>query len=478
MLFSLNSERTFNNINKNTPEDVGPGHYDIIPVMGNKKKMKAPFGTRGERSIFPKPMESPSPGEYEPKPLNSGLAITSVFMSESNRKTFSSNSNPDPTKYSHLDGWCESPLQNIPKKQYKAMPTTKTFTGYVGQSDVTCYTMNEKGEWVPSKKKKKTTEDIGPGSYFKQNQSQGTAIPISIGRGVNRNIFKMNESFPGPGSYTPQTNSNKIPIKISSVQRNSLSSQKNGDGTNFLDLKEWVEPEYEGTSIFKSRDIRKTFKDPEPTPAPTAYYRPPRQHISSGNGFGVKAERTSYSALNSNPGPGSYEPKVKWINKDKTVSFRKLVGRSISSNSASNNSNDVPGPGKYDTKDPWLKSNMPPSSVFESKVNRGEEKVNDTPGAGAYNPRIIDKDHAVPTLIHESRFSDQSSWVDKNQIENPAPDYYQSINLKPGKGKTISSTSRDKPDRDQFPGPGAYNVLHASLKSKCYNAKAPKDNDD
>lgn len=479
MLFSLNSERTFSNINKSTPENVGPGVYDITPVMGKKQKMKAPFGTRGDRSIYPKPdSEAPSPCEYEPKPLKSSLAITSVFMSESNRKTFSSNSNPDPTKYSHIEGWGAIPTQNAPKKPYKILKTQKPVTGYIGQSDITCYVTNEKGEWVPSKKKKKTNDDLGPGSYFKTNTNQQQTGSISIGHGPKRDIFKMNESFPGPGSYTPKNNNSKIPIKISSITRNSLSNQNNGPESTFLDLKEWVEPEYEGTAGFKSRDVRIAFKDPEPTPAPTAYYRPPRQYISSGNGFGCKAERSTLSSLNNNPGPGSYDSKVRWINKDKTLSIKKVTGRSNTSLSEINNSNQIPGPGKYNTSISLLKDNMHPSSVFESRVQRGEEKLDDTPGAGAYNPRIIDHDHAVPALIHESRNDNQAAWVDKNKIENPSPDYYQKVDIKPGKGKTISSTTRDRPDRDQFPGPGAYNVLHASLKTKCFNSRVPKVEDD
>ena len=68
MLFSLSSGREFTNVCKNTPEHVGPGSYNVSPKMGNKKKMKAPFGSRSSREMYPKAeMEVPSPGDYEAK---------------------------------------------------------------------------------------------------------------------------------------------------------------------------------------------------------------------------------------------------------------------------------------------------------------------------------------------------------------------------------------------------------------------------
>lgn len=486
MLFSLNSERKFNNASNNTSEDVGPGIYNIIPVIGNKKKMKAPFGSKSERNIYPtKPNDAPPPGEYDPKPLQKGLAITSVFMSETKRKPFAPASSPDPTKYSNITQWGIQPSKSAKPMKYHTLQTTKMPGGYIGQADVTCYTLNDSGNWIPSKKKTKTSKDIGPGSYD-PNPIPSKAIPITLGKRVERNIYRMNESFPGPGSYCPKSNDDKLPIKISTAPRKTYDFANSAETKEpeYLNLKEWAEPEYEGSAAFKSRNIRNTFQIPEPTPAPTAYYRPPRQFYSPGDGLGVRAERNTLSALNSNPGPGSYYPQdSKWVNKNKIMfSLKKSVGRSVSVASATAapipGGKDVPGPGKYNTMKTWVTPQMNPSSVFKSKVNRSQEVVNDVPAPGSYNPRITDNDHAVPTLIHESRFTTQGGWVDKNKIDLPAPNAYQSIVFKTGKGKTISPAYPNPSDKNDFPGPGTYNVVHSSLKTKCYNALASKDTEE
>ncbi|OHT15391.1 hypothetical protein TRFO_14148 [Tritrichomonas foetus] len=475
MLFSLNGERKFDNVIKNTPADVGPGMYEVVPVMGNHKKMKAPFGTKGDRSIFPRPkFEAPPPGEYDAKPLNPGLAITSVFMSESRRSTFTSNSNPDPAKYSQLDMWkVRTPQQIYPKKLNKP----RAVTGYVGQSDVTCYTMDEAGKWVPCKRPTESNCDIGPGSYDPQ-LGINTALPISLNKGCTRNVFKVNESFPGPGSYQPRSAKDRLPIKISNIAKEP--KPVDGGEPEFVDLKTWAPEECpEGSAVFKSRDIRQTFKEKEATPAPTAYYRPPRQYFSPGDGLGYRAERNTLGQYigNSVPGPGTYEAKpARWIQKGAKSSLNRAVGRNDIY--SINKKENVPGPGKYETTTPWVKPKMRASSVFESQAPRSKEIISDTPGAGQYNPRIIDNDHHVPPTIHESRFSKFGDWVDHNKIDFPAPDHYQKIEMDTGKGVTISRTNRDNPDKDNFPGPGYYNVVHSSLKTKCFNAHVPKSTDD
>lgn len=57
---------------------------------------------------------------------------------------------------------------------------------------------------------------------------------------------------------------------------------------------------------------------------------------------------------------------------------------------------------------------------------------NDTPGPGQYNPRITDRDHAVPELIHEARFAASGDWIDRSKEELPAPDSYQNVQITPG----------------------------------------------
>jgi hypothetical protein len=77
----------------------------------------------------------------------------------------------------------------------------------------------------------------------------------------------------------------------------------------------------------------------------------------------------------------------------------------------------------------------------------------------------------VPAIIHESRFQQFGDWVDHTKIANPAPDAYQAVRIAPGRGRTISRISRTD-QKAQIPGPGHYDVLHASLQKRSMNAKA------
>jgi hypothetical protein len=77
-----------------------------------------------------------------------------------------------------------------------------------------------------------------------------------------------------------------------------------------------------------------------------------------------------------------------------------------------------------------------------SKDVRGRVIKNDTPGCGQYNPRIIDRDHMVPELIHETRVAESGDWIDRSKEEIPPPDSYQSVQMMGRRRITISRLAR------------------------------------
>lgn len=460
MLFSLESERKFDNAIKNTPESVGPGIYNITPVIGNKKKMKAPFGSRSDRDIYSKSnMDPPPPGEYEAKPLNRNIQITSVFQSETKRKVFPASRTPGPTDYQHLDDWTPPPPRSM---HHKRLQTAKPLTGFVGQ-DVTGYTLDEQGKWMPIKVKKRGPEFIGPGSY-ENNIKLETTIPIKLDRNANRDLYGKLSTVPGPGQYVPLNRKEKLPITISTKPK---TPEIDGGAPEFIEPKQWVEqPAPEQSPAFRSRDVRGCFTLGEETPAPTSYAREQRRKIEAGNGFGYKAERNSLNPLNNNPGPGTYESKpVHWV-----PSRHSAASRAVDHPGPT--SDWVPGPGAYKVGLNWTQPVPRANSVFTSKTRRARADGNENPGPGQYTPKIVDQDHKIPPLIHESRFPKHGDWIEAAKIETPAPDQYQSIEIKPGKGRTISATDREAKIRDSFPGPGTYNVKHRGLLSRSLNAHA------
>jgi hypothetical protein len=234
----------------------------------------------------------------------------------------------------------------------------------------------------------------------------------------------------------------------------------------FVEPKAWVVPEVEGSAAFRSRDLRDAFPTTSDAPEPTAYYRPPRQQIAAGDGFGSKAERNALAVSSSTPGPGAYNVKVKWVN-----------GRSSSVRRANDDSkpDPLPGPGEYLRPETWA-TGKSPSSVFTCQVNREEKMGNGVPGPGQYQPRITDKDHSLPMTIREARFTKASDWIDTDKADVPSPDSYQAVIISPGKGRTISTLTRDEKPNDR-PGPGAYDVLHRSLFKRSLNRIAAQIKD-
>jgi hypothetical protein len=457
MLFSLETDRNFSNVIRNTPTDVGPGIYETTPVMGNRHKMKAPFGTRGSREIFVQPRDTPPPpGEYASKPLSPNVSVRSVFSSESNRTVFPGTPTPGPGSYIGLDDYQKSPPRQI---HHKRLATQSLLTGFVGQ-DVTGYTCDDAGHWVPMKIPKQGKDFLGPGCYNPGNRE--SEAMITLDRPADRNGLGRLSTNPGPGAYSPVKRKVKLPIQISGAPRDK---PPDGGEPAFVEPRMWVTRSAESSSAFRARDTRFGFLRCEETPSPVAYFRAKRAKFSAGDGFGYRAERNFGTPLHDDPGPGAYEGSPK-----------ERKGRSALPRAEDKTEHPlgwVPGPGAYNIGLTEVAPQPRAASVFSSITKRELPRPPATPPPGGYDPKIIDPVGRVPTLIHESRFPSRGGWVDRSKIDNPAPDAYQSIKIKPGRGMTISKIDRSSIDKDKFPGPGTYEVLHKSLRTPCHNARAP-----
>lgn len=461
MLFSLSTDRKFNNVIKNTPENVGPGMYEVSPKFGNKKKMKAPFGCRSTgREIFPKPEDVPSPGEYDPKPLSANITVHSVFASESDRTVFRNPGTPGPCDYGTIDDW--TPKKKTMRQRRSQLRTPPVVSGFVGQ-DVTGYTL-EDGKWVPMKKRRTGPEWLGPGTYSPKLFSNDPVI--SMDRPSNRDLFQISDS-PGPGAYHPVRKSDRLAVTIPTVPRTSI--EPDGGSPTWVNPKQWATLTREGSPAFKSREKRDMFTPKENTPSPAAYHRERQARYTDGHAFGHMEERRfSMMHLNDHPGPGEYYPRgEKWIKGNNSQLSRSVDPRGTP--------NDwVPSPDSYQNPKQWGtgKSSKRPSSVFSSRTKRTLQKIEISPGPDSYSPMNLDSIRAIPPQIRETRYSTSGDWVNPSQAEVPSPDSYQHVEIRPGKGRTISRVSREDVDRDKFPGPGAYNVVHGSIMKKSLNRRA------
>lgn len=466
MIYSLTTDRNFTNIIRNTPEELGPGSYEIAPKMGNKKKMKAPFGSRQERNLFPKPnTEQPAPGEYEAKPLGSSIVVSSVFQSESKRKVFTTKNTPSPADYGHVENWGK-PQMSSRQMHCKRLKTPRPHSGFVGQ-DVECFTPNQNGAWIPIKKEKRGEEYVGPGSYTPVEFP--TKYRCSLDSNVKREIFVNTEKVPDPCLYSPMKRSDKYPVAIRELSR---SAPIDTGEPVFVNLKEWAVPQVETSSSFRNRERRQLFPEPEKTPSPVIYNRQPKSYFPPGHSFGVRTERKFFDTNTESPGPGAYdENTVKWIKGTSGTTPRAVSHVDYAE------SLRTPGPGSYIKLPQWKKSKRP-SSVFQSRSKRSAGKIDSTPSGADYDPIINDKSKVVPQIIHESRFEKVGDWIENSKVETPAPDLYQNVELGPGKGLTIPYKYRDDNSDNKVPGPGAYNVVHASMKVKSFNSAVRNIPDD
>jgi hypothetical protein len=290
----------------------------------------------------------------------------------------------------------------------------------------------------------------------------GSEKGLSIGRADDRPIFGKLPTNPGPGTYTPVEVEDRLPIAISKTGRMKFVE---GGPVPTLGPEPWVTPAADASAAFRAMSPRNPFPKVEETPAPVAYYRPKRERFEPGVGLGYRADRTFGAPLTDGPGPGAYEARVRWIRTRKSALDRAIPD-------PINRKSYVPGPGTYQLRATWGGENSRAHSVFVSRTVRKELEPEEGPAPDAYRPKILDPVGKVPPSIHEARFAKFGDWVDYSKAEVPPPDSYQEVTIAPGKGMTFSRIGREVIEKDGFPGPGHYDVLHRPFYVRSLNARA------
>jgi hypothetical protein len=419
--------------------------------------MRTPFNSGADPT--PPRFSTPGPGEYEPKHLPYPPNIRSIFASRTPRDIYRPpvDTAPPPTAYAHLADWTPEPPPPPPPP---AGPDIRATSGFIGQNILGYHQDIETGDWLPIQRYLRDTEDIGPGSYDPRILERGNPA-VSMEMAANRDLYGCPPENPGPGAYSPMIQDLRIPPEIGrKIETKPAMSTR----TIHTGPRVWSSLANETNAVFKNKAERPLFPRIDPTPDP-GHYDPqlPLSHKAGDlSEFGVHA-RLEDRVPDEVPGPGSYELPGRWIKSGKPT-VRKAIDRERISKS-------VPGPGSYD---PVTKVETRPNSMFVSRSSRTEKVGTIAPGPGNYNPTDMDSFGTMDRRIHSSRFESHGDWIQMSLITTPAPDSYQEIATEPGIGKTIPKSPRFPPVKiNRVPGPGAYEVGHASFLRKSYNSSIP-----
>lgn len=470
MFWKVAPQRDFDNAIRNTPDDVGPGKYEILQQIGNFKTMKAPFGFNTDRNCFPLLNGiTPSPGDYEAKPIGDSIKITSVFNSGSKRDVFPANDLPSPDKHSQIVNWIQKKNKNVSKSR-KVKARSTTF--FVGQ-DVYGYIPDEYGNYIPNKIKKKGIEWIGPGTYDPKIPSVQREFHF---HGTKKGIFDTGDkSFPGPGAYTPKNENRRLKTQIGKV-----IPKRELETNNFtcIGQEEWGKHGRSASACFKSNAERDIFRDTRNNPSPTQYNQMFKLLPEKPNAevcFGSRMERKLNLPLSDTPGPGQYNQKgIQWIR-----SGSSNTNRAPKSSIFVSNSN--PGPADYNTTEGenirLEKALRKADSVFQSRSRRGQVIRGITPGPGAYDTENTYSSAQIHPQIRETRYDKVGNWIDMSKSNNPSPDRYQKLGEVEGIEQTIRHVERFNYKYSDVPGPGRYDIKHGSLLIKSHNINAPRLSD-
>ena len=443
--------RDFNLNLTQTPENVGPGSYDISSERKTPRTSRVAFGSTTERNInLSKTEITPSPGAYE-YTVSSSRSASSVFHSSTKRDIFSPSENPSPADYSLIKDWCPKKSAPIKAKIEKVHHDSPNF----GQ-DVSGYIQEEDGTLRAVKKVRKDETYLAPGTY---NPSEPTTSRTHQMKEPYRDFKFGNDSgTPGPGSYSPTERNTKM---RSQIRARSYKTEAEPPLSGNLGHTEWAK-DRRPTSNFSSKSKRDCFSGVSDTPAPTAYqHESMRRAKSSTGGFGQKSKR--FEEINdTTPGPGQYEGKpVKWVHvvSGKNGTIRKRQ-RDV------HEEDQTPGPGSYNISSKWGEKKRPSSSFGKSK-RRTVASGDETPGPGAYE---IDRSMCVRGMeIHCSRL-DHGSMFATSSRDTPAPDSYGTVSSLSSRGYSIPRGDRFKGTTSDTPGPGSYEIGQKSLVKKSYNA--------
>ena len=430
--------------------------------------MKAPFNVRAGPPIDHL-SGIPGPGQYEAKPVDeSQCDYASVFNSRTKRSLYGKfPPYPAPDRYSEIKDWTPAPPPE-PRPNYEPEPYRPP-SGFFGQPNIAGYAENESGRMVPIIRMERGPEMIGPGTYSPK-QPENDIPSVSLGMEARQDLWGTPPDVPGPGAYLIPEINTKIPVAISKrvEERPSSSVRKIHCGP-----KAWTSLAAETNAVFKFQGDRQIFPPGDQTPDP-GYYNPEsarRKEAGDRSSFSVRSDRPEIFPTIETPGPGTYEIKDKWI-KDKRPTTPRAVVEDVIPTAY------VPGPGAYNVE---LKRKIDrrPNSVFMSRSKRTTSAETDPPGPGKYSPKIIDEYRRIPKKITQTRYEKVGDWLEQSKKKTPSPDAYQRIDSDLRRGRTIPKSPRFAVEhRNRVPGPGTYEVKHATMFRKSRNSSVPPMPDD
>ncbi|OHS98406.1 hypothetical protein TRFO_35230 [Tritrichomonas foetus] len=458
--------RDFSFAKSNTPEQVGPGSYNVETSSPRSARSPSACFKRNDvgasRDIFQvTSIVTPSPADYDQPFLNTRLACTSSFQSKTKRNLFNLQNNPGPCEYGEVHDW--KPENSKKRARMASSYRQKPISGNVGQ-DVLGYELKDDGSVRVVKKLFHGPEWVGPGSYSPQNQSSSRVHSLNE---CYRHCELWDENDnPGPGKYSPLESDKKYMRRISDKPKSDEVIPHKSEG---LSQVEWGPHLEKGrnsqNSIFKSKTTRKLYPEVEETPSPAAY----RVESSRKSGtsmsnaaFGQRSPRFD-DKTEISPGPGQYESKkMAWGKKGSS-----LVRRAVDKYDPSSES---PGPGAYSPKQGnsfnKRKKDSRPTSSFASQSKRGWENSTCSPGPGAYNVGRRSESANRKKTIHASRFKETNNFMYNPYMDNPSPADYQHIEKVSKRGRSISRSDRFDNRVNDTPGPGSYEIVHSSMLKK------------
>jgi len=225
----------------------------------------------------------------------------------------------------------------------------------------------------------------GPGAYSLKSNfelANSKAHGSSIVPRRPDSAYLAHGQIPGPGAYTPNdiTKSKQPAYKIGTSSRDGLNSSYVGGQPG---------PGQYNPSPMKSKgqirfgsSTRKGLSETTFTPGPGAYTVPSKVNEGPKYHMGIKKEDQSLMYAKTIPGPGAYNPSVRFV-KDSQPSF----GIGSGKRDDLYRSGMAPGPGQYDVRG---RHGGPHWGFGSSK--RDDLKRSEHPGPGAYTlpPKIAD----------------------------------------------------------------------------------------
>ncbi|KAH0792904.1 sperm-tail PG-rich repeat-containing 2-like [Histomonas meleagridis] len=415
-----------------TPENVGPGSYDL-DVHFKRYRKPIPFGSTTRRELFPNINENSNidPGTYNPIIPNRSRSAQSIFKSHSKREYFQEYAqNPGPADYSSLCVWG--------KKHPSMQKRNISFT------------------------KKEEEPTPGPGSYSPHLPQNKNAYPFSLSRSPQREVMVYN-GIPGPGRYyneSPQHKQTESPAFRNKQTRTIFKSEVND--SYMLEHTAWniESPSNRPFGGLSKRDFNLGNTETDSNVGP-GRYSPKEISKPKINRSQFSTDRSTIFDVNdSNPGPGYYYDSEPQQPNHGLVIPREKRGELW-------NIQRTPSPGQYETNvaDEMEKEhkNRIPNPAFKSKEARDCYQISDGPGPKYNIESSNSKKHQTPTFPRSKRFGDDRTDVPSPDSYMVHPNQRKSIGGYITKGKRFAERKKSwVPSPDAYQNGNKCNLIHQS----------------